>query len=94
MSGCKARRRRCRNASNGLIIDCRHMPGYDREAREAFVQWNKARRDLLRGVAIVTDNTMYRMVIGAMSLAASVDMKAFDTDEKAASWLQSLPEGR
>lgn len=75
---------------SGLVVDCLNMPGYDREARDLFVNWNKAHRDRLVGVAVVTTNPMYRMVIGAMSLASSQQMKAFSTEEEANQWLRTF----
>lgn len=78
------------NGPCGLVVDCASMPGYDRDARELFVTWNKTHRDRLIGVAVVTTNPMYRMVIGAMSLASSQQMKAFASEAEAATWLRSL----
>ena len=74
----------------GLVVDCRKMPGYDRSARGLFVEWNAAHREQLVGVAVLTHNALYRMVIGAMSLASSQNMKAFEEPSDAEAWLSSL----
>ncbi len=71
-----------------LLVDCREMTGYDLEARHVFVEWNKRNAALVTRVAIVTTNTVWLMVISAMSLASGRAMKAFDTVEGALAWLR------
>ena len=72
----------------GLVIDCTHMTGYERDARAAFVTWFRAHRESLSRTAIVTDNTMYKMVVSTMSLATGHPMRVFATRDEAEGWLQ------
>jgi hypothetical protein len=74
----------------GLVVDCRTMTGYDAEARAHFVEWNREHRKSIVGIAIVTDNRLWSMVIGAMSLASSQRMRAWSTVEDARAWLDTL----
>ncbi len=74
----------------GLLVDCRTMTGYDAEARELFVEWNRTNRESVAGIAIVTDNRLWSMVIGAMSLASGQRMRAWSTVEDARAWLDQL----
>ena len=76
----------------GLIVDCTCMTGYELGARTVFVEWNRANRDRVRRVAILTNNSMWRMVISVMSLASSTDMKPFDGRDEAIAWLDSQAE--
>ena len=63
------------------------MEGYDLAARTAFVEWNKAARDHVGQVAVVTDNSLWRMVVSSMGLATGQSMKAFDSVELATAWI-------
>lgn len=77
-------------ASSGtvnLIVDCTRMTGYDLGARGVFVEWNRANRGRVRRVAILTSNSLWRMVISVMSLAATVEMKPFEDRDEAMKWL-------
>lgn len=73
----------------GLLVDCREMHGYDLEARHGFVEWNRAASQRIGAVAIVTDHTMWGMVIRAMSLAARMPIRPFPTPEAAEQFLAS-----
>lgn len=73
-----------------LLVDCSAMTGYDSEARASFVAWNAKNRDRIAGVAIVTDNVLWHMVIRAMSLASGTEMRAFDRVDSAERWLDTL----
>lgn len=64
------------------------MTDYEREARDAFVEWGRSRTRMKR-VAIVVKKPVWRMVISAMSIASSRDMRAFDTIEAATKWLET-----
>jgi ABC-type transporter Mla MlaB component len=75
------------NTRCGLEVDCLAMTGYDATARSLFVSWNKANRCHFCGVAIVTKNRLWHMVISSMSLASSQKMSAFASSEEAAVWL-------
>jgi len=72
-----------------LLVDCQRMTGYDAGARSHFVRWNQQHRARVGRVAIVTDNRLWRMVIAAMSLASSREMRAFATPELARAWFSS-----
>lgn len=69
-----------------LVIDADEMTGYDNDARALFVSWNEAHRDRIAAVAVVTTNTLWVMVIAAMSLASRQKMKGFATRAAALAW--------
>jgi hypothetical protein len=71
-----------------VLLDCREMTGYDLDARHAFVSWNERVRGRLLGVAILTGNPLWRMVIAAMSMASRVPMKPFADEQSALAWLE------
>jgi hypothetical protein len=71
----------------GLIVDCTTMTSYDLAARGVFVEWNKASRGSLRRLAILTTNSLWRMVISVMALAAGTEMKPFGRRSDALDWL-------
>ena len=71
---------------SALVVDCRAMSGYDSDARARFVEWNAERRDIIRRVAVVTENMLWHMIIAAMALASRQDMKAFNTVDDARAW--------
>ena len=72
-----------------LLVDCRSMTGYDTEAREYFVEWNKAARARVRRLAVVTERAMWQLVVSGMALASGQAMKAFDDRYSAERWLSS-----
>jgi len=74
----------------GLLVDCSMMTGYDPAARSLFVSWNKLNRNRFYGIAIVTKNKLWHMVISSMSLASGQKMKAFASGEEASEWLARL----
>jgi len=71
----------------GLVVDCLQMTGYDAAARALFVDWNKAHRDRLYAIGIVTRNLMWHVVISSMALASGQKMKAFVSVHDAETWL-------
>jgi hypothetical protein len=78
------------SASVALLFDCSAMTGYELSARNAFVEWHRAHRDRVRGVAIVTTRTLWHMVIAAMAFASGQVMKPFETVDQAERWLRTL----
>ena len=76
----------------GLIVDCRRMTDYDADARRRFVEWHRERRGDFRAVAVVTEKSLWHMIVSAMSLASGQRMRAFDTLAEANTWLASQAE--
>ncbi|MBI5494909.1 MAG: STAS/SEC14 domain-containing protein [Deltaproteobacteria bacterium] len=74
-------------AKVSVVFDVRTMTGYDVDARHAFVDWHRRHKDRVRAVAIVTDNSMWHVVISAMSLASGQQMKPFSDPSAAQEWL-------
>lgn len=75
-----------RTGRHALIVDASQMTSYDDKARSQFVAWNRLYRDRIGRVAIVTERLMWRMVIGAMSLAAQQEMQPFASLDQARVW--------
>jgi SpoIIAA-like len=75
------------SASVALLVDCSAMSGYDTEAREYFVAWNKRSGGRVRRLAVVTERTMWHLVVSGMALASGQLMKAFDGRAAAVLWL-------
>lgn len=75
-----------RSERRALIVDALAMTGYDDAARSLFVDWNRRHKDRILRVAIVTDSLMWRMVIGAMSLASQQAMQSFPSLAEARAW--------
>jgi SpoIIAA-like len=73
-----------------LLVDVLQMTGYDTEARFLFVSWNSANRTRIAGVAIVTTNRLWVMIIAAMAIASGQKMKAFDSADSATAWCRAL----
>jgi ABC-type transporter Mla MlaB component len=71
----------------GLVVDCLQMSGYDAAARSLFVEWNRAHRDRLCAIGIVTRKLMWHVVISSMALASGQRMKAFGSVRDAEVWL-------
>jgi hypothetical protein len=70
-----------------LIVDCRTMTSYDPDARALFMSWNARFRSCIDRVAVLTDNILWHMVVGAMAVASGQRMKAFDGLDAAEAWL-------
>lgn len=84
--------RACQSAMKGdtrihVVLDCRTMVSYTAEARSAFVDWLMQHRDGLYRVAIVTEKTVWHMVVSTMALGARIPMKAFSTLDEALDWI-------
>ncbi len=73
-----------------LLVDVTGITGYDSAARSLFVSWNREHRSRITGVAVVTTNRLWTMVISAMSLASAQKMKPFATRESAVEWCERL----
>lgn len=63
------------------------MVSYTAEARSAFVDWLLQHRDSLYRVAIVTEKTVWHMVVATMAVGARIPMKAFSTLDEALDWI-------
>jgi len=72
-----------------LIVDCSTMTSYDMAARSTFVEWNKKWRRSIDRVAIVTENTLFHMVIRIMAKVTSQQMKYFTNLDSAVEWIES-----
>jgi hypothetical protein len=72
-----------------LIVDALEMTGYDLACRHVFTAWNKSQKGRIARVAIVTEKTMWRAVIAAMSLASGQTMKAFRSVEESMIWMEA-----
>ena len=70
-----------------LIVDCRTMSGYDGDARTEFVRWNARHRKRIRAVAVITEKTLWHLVVSAMALASGQKMKAFNDLADAKRWI-------
>lgn len=70
-----------------LLFDCRTMRGYDREARQLFVDWHRECSARVVRIAVVTENPLWPLVVSAMALASHREMKAFSNKEAAMRWL-------
>ena len=62
-----------------LVVDCLEMTGYDKAARTLFVEWNAAHRDVISQVVVLTDKQLHKMVITAMALASSQNMRVLNS---------------
>lgn len=71
-----------------LLIDILGMQGYSPEARSAYVSWHRRSPSNLCGVAVVTTNKLWTMVIAAIGI--TVPLRAFDGRERAEQWLREL----
>lgn len=70
-----------------VLLDCLTMVDYDLDARHAFVVWLKSHRP--QKVAILTNRSLWRMVIQAMSMASKVPLQPFEDVDSARGWLLS-----
>jgi len=73
-----------------VLLDCSAMTGYELAAREAFVAWNAAHRDRIRGLAILVEKPLWFALIATMSMVSRQRMKAFRTREDATNWMGAL----
>ena len=68
------------------------MSGYAPQARSNYITWHQRLSDSIKGVAVVTHNKLWRMVIAAIGL--TVPLRAFDDVDDAARWLQQIGGAR
>lgn len=70
-----------------MIVNALQMSDYDAAARDLFVRFNVEVKQRVQRVAILTDKTLWLMVIAAMALASGQKMRAFQTRNAALLWL-------
>ena len=75
----------------GLLVDCREMTGYEADARALFVAWFRAHQGEIQRTAIITENTLWHMVVSAMSFASGHEMRSFAEPASGAEWLTGTP---
>jgi hypothetical protein len=63
------------------------MTGYDADARQRFVDWNRDCLLHVPRVAVVTTNPFWHLVVSAMGLAAGKQIKPFSDKMTAIDWL-------
>jgi hypothetical protein len=80
------------NEPYGVVVDILRMSGYSPEARSAYIAWHQRLQQNIKGVAVVTNHMLWRMVIAAIGL--TVPLRAFDANPEAVRWLQTLSPRR
>jgi hypothetical protein len=76
----------------GVVVDILKMDGYSPQARANYITWHQRLSESIKGVAVVTHNKLWRMVIAAIGL--TVPLRAFDTPEEGERWLLQIGGGR
>jgi hypothetical protein len=79
---------RAPNAAYGVVVDILKMDGYSPQARSNYIAWHQRLSESIKGVAVVTHNKLWRMVIAAIGL--TVPLRAFDSTDEAERWLQQI----
>lgn len=72
----------------GVVIDILKMTGYSPEARSAYIAWHQRFGSNVKGVAVVTTNRLWKMVIAAIGI--TINLRAFDSPDDAVRWAQRL----
>ncbi len=75
-----------------LLVDCLGMVDYTPEARQLFIDWNRAHKRDIGAVAVVTQKTLWHLVVSAMALASGQRMKPFYDLDAALWWLAACEE--
>jgi hypothetical protein len=70
-----------------LLFDCRTMTGYDRAARQLFVEWHRNHMPSNARIAIVVAHPLWHLVISTMALASGRAMRPFSDKHSALVWL-------
>ena len=68
------------------------MVDYSHDARQLFIDWNRAHRKDLEAVAVVSDQTRWQLVVPTMALASGQRMRAFSRRSAALSWLSEVAD--
>lgn len=76
--------------ARGVLVDCLAMSGYDHDARESFVLWNRREKSRIARLAVVTDRAMWHLVVSGMALASGGKLKAFNQRLPAIDWLADI----
>jgi hypothetical protein len=73
------------DAAHTVVVDASEMRDYTPEARSRFIQFARALPRRTR-LGIITKNPMWRIVIAAMGLAASREIRVFPDLVGARAW--------
>jgi hypothetical protein len=72
-------------STHTVLVDASEMRSYTSEARSRFIAFARGLPRHTR-LGVITGNTMWRMVIAAMALAASREIRVFSDRVTARSW--------
>lgn len=74
-----------------LLVNALTMSGYEPEARSLFAQWNREHVLVVWHVAVVTRSRLWHVVVRAMGLASSPEMRPFGEVDGARAWPSREP---
>lgn len=76
-----------RRGDTAFLLDILDMTGYDPAVRDQYIRWHKANGGKLKRTAVVTNKTMWRLVISTISVATGGGTRAFEQVDEAQRWL-------
>jgi hypothetical protein len=77
--------------SVALLFDILRMTGYEPPVRDLYIGWHAKHKAEIAKVAVVTDRSIWRMVVSAVGLAVRAQVKTFTRVRDAKSWCEEKP---
>jgi hypothetical protein len=75
--------------SYAFVLDILDMESYEPEVRDLYIRWHREYGSYLKRTAVVTNKTLWRMVVSTISMATGGGTRAFGTVEEANRWVQA-----
>jgi len=76
-------------SGHALLFNILGMASYDPAIRDVYVTWYRAHKSRVRRVAVVTDKTMWRLIVATLGMATGGNTRAFERLEEAERWASS-----
>lgn len=79
------------NDQVALLFDVLRMTGYDPPIRDLYIDWHNKHKARLAKVAVVTDRSLWRMVVSTVGMAVRAKVKTFTRVDEARAWCEEDP---
>jgi SpoIIAA-like len=80
---------RVTSTPSAVLFDVLQMTSYDPPIRDLYITWHGKNRDRIGRVAVVTDKSLWRMIVSKVGLAVRAQVRTFSERRMAEEWCAS-----
>ncbi len=74
-----------------LLFDVLRMTGYDPPIRDLYIEWHQRNKQAIAKVAVVTDRSLWRMIVSTVGMAVRAQVRTFARVNDAKAWCEEEP---